>query len=331
MPAGLLRSALVDFAPSISSGGVLAHGPGRPPSSDFLALESGGLVPHGLGRKARAASFLDIEWEHRPRASRTAFSKSTDPVINLEQQEVEDQEVMSKMERKVDDRLLHLRQDTEKKVDEFFKTMREAYGVPYGSAPRGVGGGGGGGGVGSGSGPKGTDDGSSWEGPKVRIKIPDLPPGKHAIVTLEREPDVAVGGMKADTQQQALSNLLTRLEGSLKKVTGQPAEEARETGSGQLAGKPPPGSMSELYQEVQMIKGNLGGTYSGADALPTSEQQLQKGDLDNSQQIAKGLEALQKQPMPAMKPHCYQVPWPSKQTGPGEQPPTTEDARTMQI
>ena len=32
----------------------------------------------------------------------------------------------------------------------------------------------------------GADDGSPWEGPKVRIKIPDLPPGKHVrLVDLE--------------------------------------------------------------------------------------------------------------------------------------------------
>jgi len=116
----------------------------------------------------------------------------------------------------------------------------------------------GGGGRAAGS-PPGGADGQPWEGAKVKFRLPDLPPGKHATIQLERQPVVPVGhGQGAGSQREALGSILNRLEGVMRKVTDQPPADSslRE----ELA--PPkqnlePGSLGALYQKLKMIRDNM--------------------------------------------------------------------------
>jgi hypothetical protein len=164
-----------------------------------------------------------------------------------------DHEVVSNIEKKVDDRLHALEESTQRKVDEFFKMMREAYGVPFGahsaSAPAGAGPG-----VGS--------DAQPWEGAKVKFHLPDLPPGKHAVIQLEQQKPVAAGGEVAANQKEAMGALLKRMDTLMGKISGAPAAAEKESlGSEEAA---PPGSLSDLFNKVKAIKDNLGGLQAGS-------------------------------------------------------------------
>lgn len=280
MPAGALRSALEDFTQGVGIGSGRVHGQAKA-STDFCSSVSTGPLPRGLGRHMRAASFLDAETAcvHRPRTLRTAFGKRDDVESStmqrvdeeLERQEQNDHEVMASIEKKVDDKLKDLKDSTERKLDRFFQTMREAYGVPFG-APMRVGGAAPATAAGGAPTPPGGTDGQPWEGAKVKVHLPDLPPGKHATIQLERQPPVAAGGQAAGSQQEALGTLLKRLDTLMRKASGQPPADASEKEALRPEKPLDPGSLSDLYNKLKMVRDNLGGPREDqAQPLATAE------------------------------------------------------------
>lgn len=304
MPAGTLRAALEDF----TQGGQADHSHSSSSGcDDFLGLTSGTSAARGLGRHLRAASFFDTESSNltrRPRRLRAAFVKtaeeehtheSEDARVTervdeeLERQDHNDHEVIGRIEKKVDDKLHHLREHVERKLDHFFKTMREAYGVPYG-APVRVPAAGGALPARAGS-PPGGVDGQPWEGAKVRFHLPDLPPGKHATIQLERQQPVAVGGEEAGTQQEALGSVLKRLDTLMRKLSGQPPADVQEKEVLRAVPHPPAGSLGDLYHKLQMVRDNLSGAYQHDQPLPAAENE----EVVDTEQPASSTEALQEQ------------------------------------
>jgi hypothetical protein len=207
---------------------------------------------------------------HCPRTFRTAFTggdteaqKLLDQELN--RQEENDREVVQTMEKKVEEKISNLKSDMERKLDNFFKTMREAYGVPQFISGHG-------GGVGSASAgaPPGGAGAAPFEGAKVRFRLPDLPPGKHATIQLQRQLPVPVGsGESAGSQQEALGTVLKRLETVMRKVSDQPSSDVAESPT---AARPAPGSLSDLYNKLRMIKDNLDD--GPQDAAPTLKEAL---------------------------------------------------------
>jgi len=338
MPAGTLRSALLEeplhtgSQPHRSHHNHHNHGSGCD-SGACSWMTGAHALSHRLSRRANAAAFLDAEIPlYSRRTGSTSFSKSgehpeevvggTDKEEVLAEKEVlEDQEALSNMERKVDNALIELRQNTERKVDEFFQTMRQAYGVPFGS------------GLGGGTGPgSAADDGQPWEGPKVRVKIPDLPPGKHAVIQLVRQQPINAGGHPADSQAQALSSLVSRLDNVMKKVTGQEedpmtAEKTNDPLNQELAPPPPPGSMGELMLKLKRIQANL-----SPDPQAEERQNMALGGShEDVADVGAQLQKLAHQPLPKFKAHPYKLPWPaqmvpvSEEEGPAEEHVGAED------
>lgn len=276
MPAGSLRSALEDFTQGVGVGGSRVHGGARSPFADISSSISATPLP-GLSRQVRAASFLDTDIAVRPRKSHTAFvwgwpsasKEETETQIEvdreLERQESNDQEAMISVEKKVDAKLHELQESTERKLDHFFKTMREAYGVPFGVPAVG-----GARPATAGSSPGGADL-QPWEGAKVKVRLPDLPPGKHATIQLERQAPVTAGDEVAGSQQEALATLLKRLDTLMRKTAGQPPADSAE--KEQLRTEPPTerGSLGDLYRKLEMVKDNLSGNGGG----PTKDNQDQ--------------------------------------------------------
>lgn len=269
MPAGALRSVLQDFLQDAGSRHARPthHGAERCSAADGLCSVP---LPRGVGRHARAVSFLDSEAAcvQRPTTVRTAFHRlkgvsEAEVDEELVRQENNEQEILAGIEKKVDDKLHNLEASTERKVDDFFKTMREAYGVPFGAPLRRPGA----------AAPAASHAG---EGAKIKFKLPDLPPGKHAVIQLERQQPVAAGGEVAGTQKEALSMLQQRLDKLMRKVAGQPREdqaerEALHTGQ---HGAEPPGSLGDLLHKLNVIRDNLSGDHRDDRASETMSPQM---------------------------------------------------------
>jgi len=285
MPAGTLRSALEDF-----SGGQ-AHEAGQS-ATELGSSVAACPLPSGLGRHIKAASFLEAtskelaacaQQSHDLRRA-TAFTTrgASEVDAELDRQEARDKEMLESIESKVDQRLDLMADNTQKKLDQFFKTMRESYGVSFDGAM-------------APARSKGAASGSSaghasqpWEGAKVKLKLPDLPPGKHATIQLEHQQPIPTGSGQAGTQQEAMASLLKRLDTLMRKVAGQPGgEETEKVVEEEFSGESAhvePGSLGDLYHKVKMISGNLNGVYKHDHHLSEEETPevdlLQRDDVD---------------------------------------------------